>query len=140
MRVEDQQEINLHQNWEVRKDLAKKIAAENHCDIYDYADGFGRRVFYILLQGTPIGYVQCYECSSLGEKVLQINSTYITPVHRRTGRGVFAYTTIALLGDHLLTSDTEKSEGATALWRRLADNPSLNVYDNGFGRTIARKK
>ena len=35
MKLEEQQEANLHQNWDVRKIFAKKIASHDGYDIMD---------------------------------------------------------------------------------------------------------
>lgn len=135
--LEEKQESNLHNNWQVRKDLTKKIGGNDLYDVFDYQDDFGRRVFYIVKSGYPVGYIACYV--DLDGKSIQINSTYLSPIVRRKGLGTMAYKVIIENVDRLI-SDSDRSEGAHRLWAKLAQDPSIDVTNDDPQRSIAKRK
>lgn len=135
--LEETQECLLHNNWPLRKDLAKRIGGSDLYDVFDYQDGFGRRIFYIVKNGYPVGYVSGYV--DLDGHSVQINSTYLSPIVRRKGLGTMVYKTIIQNVD-MLISDSDRSEGANRLWAKLAQDPTLDIQTSMSERFTGTRK
>lgn len=133
MELEEKQHENLRNNWPLRKDFAIKITTIVGYDLFRWKDSFGRTVFYIVRNETPVGYIAGYDV----DQAFMIMSTFLVPIVRRKGVATAMYGAIIRLTGKLI-SDWDLSDGAKALWNTLMRDPTFIVsYDDGTSRYTA---
>lgn len=135
MDLEEQQETNLHRNWEDRKNIAKLIFNDGRYRIYRCRLDDGRLIYYTTFDHFPIGYVAGHEAPA----GMIIGSTYFSPTVRRCGVGTMTYR--AIIGhEKAVISDYERTKGAEALWEKLKKNSSITVSQHDRNQYIASRK
>jgi hypothetical protein len=134
--IYDRQEVNLKNNWNIRKDSSSTIAEQDGYAVWYHRDDFGKLIFYVVKGNDPLGYVSCY--IDLDNHSVIVNSTYFSPEERLKGLGTLAYKSILGVVDALI-SDTSRTSGAEALWQSLERDASIEVHYDDHGRYVARR-
>lgn len=133
--LEHIQEVNLVQNFRhfkgERTHLTDVQTALGLVTIEHHDRQFGRGVYYAVHEGNPIAYCSGLHHAKAGYDYFLIQSTFVTALARRKGVGLALYAAIIETRKKLV-SDYELSDGAQALWARLARDYRVAPRSGGF--------
>ena len=147
--LEERQIYSLRENYKKFMHLRQDVALRGECpagmEVHFHQRPNGGAAYYIVLNGTPIGYCVGYKSNKKmanGAKERHrfiIASTFILEAHRRSGFGLAFYK--AILGNNdLLVSDWDQGPGAVALWSKLRMELSEKRVMSASNRYYARNK